>query len=1059
MALLTTLVAGLVGVTPALARTPPRRPASKTVGRSAADRDSAQASQSGGTMCLRQATPPAPPPGGAVFAVPLATDPDPSDPNVVVIASGSPWGTSSCGASAAATAVMTHPTSIAVGAGAAVVLYDNPDGLVSAWGAKDVGPGDPAPVLYPGDAGWTTTTAQIVDQQMLLHSYSSCRACSIPNIHFTPTSPSFTDVAYLRDLSGADLSGTTLTGNFSSWNLTGANLRGADLSGADQSGDFSTTDLSRATLSSANLSGVTLDRSSLAGAVLDHTVVDGTVFRGTDLDGTHLVGLQYHVPPIFNAVPVGSANGSCTTFQDTDLVHVMLQPVVGSGADCKTSPLFPGSSVSLELIKELYGYGYDVDLAGADIVVLADDRAKLAGANLDGIDLAGASFVGMPVDLSGANFDDASLRHTSFEKADLSGATFEGADAVGASFRDAILSAHGNVKGTSFAGSKTDLQDADFAQTNVSGATFQDVDLTGADFTRALAVGTDFNAAVAPNAAFNGAHIYGDGQAFDSATNLEGADFSDAVLAGDVGQGSGFDLTHADLTGAKFDATQCIGCNFTGSKLDQANFSGAYLPGAVFSGATLTGANFIDASLYCGDPSNDSCSTVPGSEPRWAWSLALGSGEAYGPVPFDATDLTGVSFDDVTTCPDGKDGSNYPQGCVGDQLLPDPAQAPPIPAPCSAAGPGLCPTATSTLFDATALGAPLAVVAATPPTWATTLNRRGYDVALDNGTIELVGDGPTRIVAGTPGRHCASPTAACGDGGPATAALLGAPSGLAVGLDGSLYVADPTLHRVRRIDPSGTITTVAGTGVACPSALGACGFGGPATAAELRGPYGVWAAPDGELWIADGDRGVRHVKADGTITTVPGTDDYDVRSIVGAADGTLYATTNDPAYLIEIDTTSGQATKVVGTGTSGYNGNTDSLGLLLPGTSVQIDHPEGLSLEPNGDVVFADTDNDLIRAYVPSSGHVIDLGGVVANGTPQGGFNGDGHWADQTELDLPQDVAISGDGLFVVADTHNAKVRQFGPSPAVSGDDLDDVVGPLVQEVRNHPIPTAGGAR
>jgi hypothetical protein len=120
---------------------------------------------------------------------------------------------------------------------------------------------------------------------------------------------------------------------------------------------------------------------------------------------------------------------------------------------------------------------------------------------------------------------------------------------------------------------------------------------------------------------------------------------------------------------------------------------------------------------------------------------------------------------------------------------------------------------------------------------------------------------------------------------------------------------------------------------------------------------------------------------------------------------------------------------VVGTGTSGYNGTTDpNTGLLRPGTSVQVNQPQGLSVALNGDVVFADTANDLIRAYVPASGHVVDRAGLVSNGTPQGGFNGDQHSADQTELDHPQDVTVTRGAFFVVADTHNTRVRQLGPN-------------------------------
>jgi hypothetical protein len=123
-------------------------------------------------------------------------------------------------------------------------------------------------------------------------------------------------------------------------------------------------------------------------------------------------------------------------------------------------------------------------------------------------------------------------------------------------------------------------------------------------------------------------------------------------------------------------------------------------------------------------------------------------------------------------------------------------------------------------------------------------------------------------------------------------------------------------------------------------------------------------------------------------------------------------------------------TRVVGTGTAGYNGNKTIHETLAPGTAVQVNQPTGLSVARNGDVLFADSGNNLIRAYVPSSGHVIDArAGVVANGSPQGGFNGDGHFARETELSSPVAVAARSNGGFVVADAGNQRVRKFGPGP------------------------------
>jgi hypothetical protein len=265
-----------------------------------------------------------------------------------------------------------------------------------------------------------------------------------------------------------------------------------------------------------------------------------------------------------------------------------------------------------------------------------------------------------------------------------------------------------------------------------------------------------------------------------------------------------------------------------------------------------------------------------------------------------------------------------------------------------------------------------------------------------------------------------------------------------VGLDGSLYIADPMLHRVRKIDSSGKITTVAGDGQAC-SATATRGGGGPATSASLCGPYGVWASPTGALFIADGLGGIREVLPNGTITTLgAGSITGTVVSVAGDATGNLYAATDNPDYIYELPITGGPATVVVGTGTSGYNGNTDPNGLLYSGNEVQINHPGGLSVALNGDVVFADTGNYLIRAYVPTTdgtdGTVVnDVAGLITGitgsspGTPQQGFTADGQDADATKLDDPVDVTVTQGSLFLVADTGNTDVRQFGPSASASG--------------------------
>ncbi len=106
-----------------------------------------------------------------------------------------------------------------------------------------------------------------------------------------------------------------------------------------------------------------------------------------------------------------------------------------------------------------------------------------------------------------------------------------------------------------------------------------------------------------------------------------------------------------------------------------------------------------------------------------------------------------------------------------------------------------------------------------------------------------------------------------GDGGPATSAELNGIAGLAVDSAGNLYIADQYDNRIRRISPSGVITTVAGTGLA-----GFSGDGGPATAAELSFPSGVATDSNGAVFIADeGNQRVREITAAGTLETVAGT--------------------------------------------------------------------------------------------------------------------------------------------------------------------------------------------
>ena len=117
----------------------------------------------------------------------------------------------------------------------------------------------------------------------------------------------------------------------------------------------------------------------------------------------------------------------------------------------------------------------------------------------------------------------------------------------------------------------------------------------------------------------------------------------------------------------------------------------------------------------------------------------------------------------------------------------------------------------------------------------------------------------------------AGPIGFSGDAGPALGATIGCPVGMAIGPDGALYFADHANNRVRRIDQAGIITTIAGSGPAGVNQGSFSGDGGPATSATLQEPWDVAFDGKGNLFIADRDNHrVRRVDPGGVITTVAG---------------------------------------------------------------------------------------------------------------------------------------------------------------------------------------------
>jgi len=263
-----------------------------------------------------------------------------------------------------------------------------------------------------------------------------------------------------------------------------------------------------------------------------------------------------------------------------------------------------------------------------------------------------------------------------------------------------------------------------------------------------------------------------------------------------------------------------------------------------------------------------------------------------------------------------------------------------------------------------------------------------------------------------------------GDGLPAEVAHID-PRGIARDAQGNLYIADGANNRVRRIDAvTDVVTTVAGTGQS-----GFSGDSGPAVAAMLSNPNGVAADSAGNLYIADsGNNRIRRV--DGVsriITTVAGTGAYDYSGDNGPAslaalkspwrvtrlsDGSLLIADSDNHRIRKINTAN-IITTVVGTGNGGYNGDGQAA------TSATLTFPTDVVADSVGNLYIADKSNCRIRRVAAGS-NIIST--VAGNGVCS--YSGDNGPASQAMLNKPSALAIDSQGRLLIADEINVRVRR-----------------------------------
>jgi sugar lactone lactonase YvrE len=297
-----------------------------------------------------------------------------------------------------------------------------------------------------------------------------------------------------------------------------------------------------------------------------------------------------------------------------------------------------------------------------------------------------------------------------------------------------------------------------------------------------------------------------------------------------------------------------------------------------------------------------------------------------------------------------------------------------------------------------------------------------------------------------------------GDNGPATAATLRGPRGLAFDGMGNLYVGDQGNNVVRMITPAGVITTVAGSGGA-----GYSGDGVSATAASLLSPGCLVVDSEGNLLIADsGNFRVRSVSGV-QVVTVPAIGNINTFAGNGTAgyggDGgpALLATLNQPdgltfdaaGNLYVADQQNNTIRKitaptsylgpfyglilgayisdVAGTGTAGYSGDGG------PATLAMLNGPRGLTFDANGNLWFADTANNVVREINLQPGLQYGVIATVVGQGPGGyGYSGDGGLEGYAKLNGPRDLSFDPRGNLFIADTANNAIRKIDTSGSIS---------------------------
>jgi trimeric autotransporter adhesin len=262
-----------------------------------------------------------------------------------------------------------------------------------------------------------------------------------------------------------------------------------------------------------------------------------------------------------------------------------------------------------------------------------------------------------------------------------------------------------------------------------------------------------------------------------------------------------------------------------------------------------------------------------------------------------------------------------------------------------------------------------------------------------------------------------------GDTGSANMAYLAGPTGVVADPNGKLIIVDQSYQRIRQVSTVGLIDTIGGTGTA-----GFSGDGGAAVKAKVNTPFGVAMDSAKNVFFSDSsNHRVRKIDPQGIITTVAGNG---TAAYVGDNDLATNASLNSPAGLAidplgnlfiadrnnnrirKVDT-NGIITTVAGNGVSGFGGD----GGYATNASIRL--PRGIAVDLSGNLFIADTGNNRVRK--------VDTNGIITTmiGTNSPGYSGDGGFATTNRLSSPAAVVVDASGCVWIADEFNNRIRKI----------------------------------